>query len=427
MSEQNSLKVARSVIVKQFDEDTFVYINPNLPSWMRVDINGYNLINKLNGEKTVETIIEEIALEYSIDKQYIERDIDLFYNELYTHGIIEPMESKAYHKKKYDLEKVNFILNDQKGVFNEICERANNNISQSSIFSFFIKDETKGLKNLAAIIERFSEDRKVEFSIDYRLIDRPDILQFYLFGKVAVFNILVDTENFDAELLEKSLIKINNLAHKQKRIEVSISGDGIINNLRDFYRIANENNVVRVNIGHCFSCSGRISGEIVDGNINNIMEEMFDIYMSSRILLPMILRRELNHTQLNFTNMNFRNLFVTGLSYQNCGLGTKTIFIDEYGQVFPCSSLRMPEFSLGNILTDLYDDIQQRSFKYHGIACDDPLCRDCALDCFCDKGCRSDAYKNYGRLTAIDPYCEIRKKVMWKIMVDWNIIKGNNN
>ena len=92
--------------------------------------------------------------------------------------------------------------------------------------------------------------------------------------------------------------------------------------------------------------------------------------------------------------------------YCTCGVAHATV--DPGGNVFPCSLLKFPQFSFGNVTTASlkrifdnpeHDDIRQ----IYGVS--PPECKGCTYEDMCKGGCRAIAFNYYQTLLAPDIRC----------------------
>lgn len=95
-----------------------------------------------------------------------------------------------------------------------------------------------------------------------------------------------------------------------------------------------------------------------------------------------------------------------------CDAGTRKMFIDANGDVYPCSLFASSkEFCQGNIFEESLNSIWKRSsWKIFRVGIDvDNHCSECALSCLCNGGCPALTYLHTGDLSGIDPRCKINK------------------
>lgn len=96
--------------------------------------------------------------------------------------------------------------------------------------------------------------------------------------------------------------------------------------------------------------------------------------------------------------------------YRNCGTGMTVPLIDSNGDVYPCQTLYLPEFKLGNVREESIVDIWIKNPKAKMLRnlCVDSLnsrCSKCWLRYLCHAGCRGLTYQLTGNLYAPDVRC----------------------
>lgn len=97
--------------------------------------------------------------------------------------------------------------------------------------------------------------------------------------------------------------------------------------------------------------------------------------------------------------------------YRNCGSGLTVPLIDSNGDVYPCQTLFLPEFKLGNVRKASIVDIwfgNPNTKKLRELCVDtlNPKCSKCWLRYLCHGGCRGLTYNLTGSLSAPDVRCE---------------------
>lgn len=103
-----------------------------------------------------------------------------------------------------------------------------------------------------------------------------------------------------------------------------------------------------------------------------------------------------------------------------CGMGLKTLGIEENGTVVPCHLFfSCTNYELGNILDD---NIFDKLFSFvNSLPSVDEIqeCKDCNVRYFCASGCWAHAYWEYGSINKRSPYCSFYRKLFSAIL--WNL------
>lgn len=113
-----------------------------------------------------------------------------------------------------------------------------------------------------------------------------------------------------------------------------------------------------------------------------------------------------------FAAGDFKHILVGHQHKESCGAGVTELSIDNDGNVYPCPSLMMPEFLLGNLRDTSIIKIYDIAFQlFRDITVDHVEgCKDCAARYICGGGCRAVAYILKKDICAQDPFCEQSKK-----------------
>jgi len=96
-----------------------------------------------------------------------------------------------------------------------------------------------------------------------------------------------------------------------------------------------------------------------------------------------------------------------------CGIG-RTITLDNFGDVFPCTLMMHPAFRLGNLKEKTFEEIARSTEMktlYH--TCLERKktiteCQRCAWQHFCQGGCPASVFARTGKLQTTDRLCELR-------------------
>ena len=98
-----------------------------------------------------------------------------------------------------------------------------------------------------------------------------------------------------------------------------------------------------------------------------------------------------------------------GLDCKICDAGTRKIFIDARGDVYPCSLFAMhEEFCVGNLAKDSVSEVWNHPLMIQlktGIPRDENICGKCQLWPLCSGGCLGLSYEHFGDMSLPDPRC----------------------
>jgi len=124
-------------------------------------------------------------------------------------------------------------------------------------------------------------------------------------------------------------------------------------------------------------------------------------------------------------DMRSAHFYSSGLSRGiSCSAGKSIYSVDPFGNVFPCQALHYPEFKLGNIIEESWEEIFDENPKieqFKRISVDNiPKCSSCPIRYFCTGGCIANSYNLYGDLEAHNSlFCPYLKKEIIEGL--WNI------
>ena len=115
------------------------------------------------------------------------------------------------------------------------------------------------------------------------------------------------------------------------------------------------------------------------------------------------------HNYLYFPSLELKQKIKReSASKKICDAGTRKVFIDSNGDLYPCSLFASkPEFSIGNVfdesIIELWNNPQLDCFR-QGFETD-VICKDCELLFLCNGGCPALTYLHTKKLVGVDPRC----------------------
>lgn len=112
----------------------------------------------------------------------------------------------------------------------------------------------------------------------------------------------------------------------------------------------------------------------------------------------------------------------------NCGIGSKTVFIDADGKVYPCPNHVLHDYFCGDIHTKSLTDIVIRSpvmerirSAYHVNNYSE--CNRCAYRYWCSGDCRGEVLSLTGNPNGVSPHCNELKRLYTEML--WSIAEGS--
>jgi len=126
------------------------------------------------------------------------------------------------------------------------------------------------------------------------------------------------------------------------------------------------------------------------------------------------------------------------ITRKSCGTGLQTLLLDSDGSIYPCLNTNLPEFRLANICDADFDfpkmwhhSAQLGDFrKQTAVTETDGVCFDCVARHWCFGGCRGETYISTGNIKAKPMGCaDMRESIiemMWMIAEKPDIVKSTN-
>jgi len=102
--------------------------------------------------------------------------------------------------------------------------------------------------------------------------------------------------------------------------------------------------------------------------------------------------------------------FEPGRQMRSCYAGHANLSIADSGDVYPCHLFHEPQFRLGNIFHDSFEEIfygqRIREFvKTMDLDSNNPTCRECEVRYLCGGGCKANVFHARGDHHGVDLYC----------------------
>jgi|GEM_PF-4898312 len=439
-------KLSKNADIEVYSKNNqWLFINKHLNCWLRTNDSGKGLYDRCDGIKSCEQIIDEVALEYSIDKDIIAKDIISFFQSCFEKNILKgsldsPLPANSdEHSKNLALENVYVFTSNQ---CNLDCFYCPSRISQN------VKNKHIDLIKISEVLKdiRLTNPTNIILTGGEPLLN-PNLLDICRISKESGHRTTIYTNlTIGDEVLYKTLIKyvdriIISIDSPNEQLNDSIRGAGslrkMLNNLKlikelgfDDFGICYSPN--KENIEACediveFSLKMRIKELIInrifplyDGfDKTKLLEisEFEDLYnrcvekyikgMKRRMDDSVTRGVDISWMSMSFLGIASKEVTYEGSKGNSCGLGMSKITIDVDGNLYPCQFLQKPEFIVDNIYEIGFHDAYSRSVSKYKPLYDKSLseCKDCEFDLLCDKGCRASSYYSKGDIQKSDIYC----------------------
>lgn len=161
----------------------------------------------------------------------------------------------------------------------------------------------------------------------------------------------------------------------------------------------------------------------------NLDTQAPDQYASFKHLLYIL---ERNPDYRDLLKRDFFSIVMNTCLYKancgNCGIGSKTLFIDADGKVYPCPNHVLPHYLCGDIRDQSLTDIVLRSSVMERIRSTYHVdnysqCKRCAFQKWCSGDCRGEVLSLTGNPNGVSPHCTELKRLYTEML--WSISEGS--
>ena len=412
----------------------YLILAPELPNCISVNVDGKDILDLCDNERTIEEIAEAISKKGENFEENIPKILH-FFNYLQDKKFVfrKPVEIKEFSPK--EPEKLVSLWLNITGECNLRCRHCH------SSFGTPLENELT-TEEIKAIIEESSHFPECKLVISGgEPFCRDDITEILKaasnhFGKGALVitnGTLVDDEK--AEMLATLDIRVQiSLEGPDEESNDAIRGTGVfkkavktirtlkklgitpvvrmtllstnIDKIREIIQFKKEEGTEKVMIG-TLQKSGRAYSSIQD--IDPTTEELVEAYRKIKELDP------------DFDHIDFVEGLRPGVARNEkrdlCGAGSTMLSVGADGSVYPCAGLMYPEFLAGNIRDEPLEKIWKESSvlqKIRSLSVSKiPGCRECPIRYLCGGGCLVDIFWEHGHLQGKTPRCELMHTMKW--------------
>ncbi len=461
-------------------ENEKLFICENEGTWIRVNSTGAHIIEDIiDGTKNVNEIIHILARQNDLDAELIRDDITMFLNNMVNVGFGSVINNKKstttaisqqddikikpgvvwihpvgrcnlrcpycyFDSKKTD--NITLSVDQLKPLLNYLSEYNKNNEHVRLIISGgepmlkpeLIIDILKEIRprkcfNSITILSNGTVGNEEQWTEVMKLVDG---VQISIDGATAETNdILRSKGSFDKAVATiKMLKRITN-----KLVSVAFTSTSHnYHEMCEMVALCDSLAIDHLQFGH-FTPVGRGNKHRDLQISNSLMKEQIPEVLSAHENIKkknVSPKPDKNKMNLSFTSSCFSVIARGGIK-RNCGIGLGAMSIANDGNVYPCASLFVEEFCLGNIAKD---DIEEILHKANDISDkwnvdNTQVCKDCVMKYICGGGCRAATYLTTGKPTCCDPnwYDEDKKtcqrrydleEAMWNF-ADYRTIEKN--
>lgn len=414
-------------------------------TWIKTGSTGYDILQKLTGEKTLMEVVEEVASEYEIPLEEVRKDVVNFcYDCLNNHVISE--KGETFQGKPLDT-RLSTIFIDITDECNLNCIYCN---KPSNCKGVFVEPE-----QINEMLSNVSREQPIAGTLINITGGEPllhsklsEILRtVYSFGcKIILWTNGTMIDDSMASILKKYCEYIVvSVDHYTEENNDRIRGRGSYRGAVDGVRICVNNNIpvfiavtpTKYNLSDLdklltfayeLGARGVLLNEPIHMTIDNQdLSHHFQYEFSQLRNMTMYMQKKASlinswkNTSFEFgsksnivffsdTQRCLNNLTVLR-SKEYCGAGINEISIDVAGNVYPCHALQAKMHKIGTV-----EDYGARKVRLlQGQNLQD--CPDCLYKIFCLGGCRAAAYFHSKDITGKNPYCEHQKvsyeEIIW--------------
>ena len=418
----------------------YLLIWKELPHWMVMDEEAFNLIRLNDGSRTLSESINELYSPELQNKKF--KEIKSFFSILKKKGLV-----KIYNKANQKistyvpnpiLENITINLTNQCNLRCSHCYLNSYHKSESLLIPKFKKFVLEADAN-----NFLSKEANIAILGGEPLLAKEKVIEIAKIGKELDLEVIVSTngllidQTFAKQAKENDLVvqvsldgsceEINSILRGKGNFEKSIRGikqlikEGVctiismvvhednFHDIEDFFYLG-----LTLGVNEVRYIPLKLIGN-AKYNLKPIQKE------SLLLALDSLVRKE--KRAKDYLKRDYYSIMKTTCSYSNkvfyCGTGLKTILIDSDGDVYPCPNHNLPEFKAGSIYEQSFKEIWKNNPIFNKIRSIydvsklNEKCSNCPVKYWCSGGCRGEAYENTRNLRSPAVGCEdIRKSII---------------
>ena len=424
-------------VFEELSRDAFVAYRKDSTFWMTLNNTGYRIFKMISVGFTAQEIINKLAETYQIPKEYIEHDFNEFVDnmnrKLENAELIKQKEDEPSNFKKLPKSMTIHITNKCNLNCPYCYKDANSNIYELS------KDE---------VIKLIDEAYSIGFS-EFIFSGGEPTLRTDLFEMLEVtkskypeirLNLITNGTTEVADRYIDVMVNIIQISidSSEEKINSKTRGVGSVEKIKRFCNKLAQRGFK----SYYFACVPYTSGMGDKANIQGVPYLLrFAAYMGAKGLYVNMLKpngrmsldeyqkfnveefmkcidecgKELDnlynigyHELSLFAASDFKHILVEHKHRAGCSAGILELAIDNDGKVYPCTSLMIPEFLLGNIRNNSIEELYDFAYNMFKDITVDHMegCKECPSRYICGGGCRAIAYMLKNDISAKNPFCE---------------------
>lgn len=416
-------------IKKFIRDDKFVFINPDVPSWIVTNRNGDVLLSLLKNGFSEEEIIDQFKESHG---PKVAKKVASFIRYCSYVGLFStPSNEEVPIKRSFGkLDLVQFSISSNCNLNCRYCYAADRN---EGLHPQMCLDD---YKRVVDDILTLSRNTKFTITGGEPLLNKDCVdIAYYIRSK----------GNFVDLLTNGTLINTSNIVRIRDVFDrVTLSLDGSTKNKHDFFRgsgsydrlqkaiyLLEENGVNyelsmtvnKFNISDIENVAAQFGGRLHFAPLfpaGNANKSEVDLSINGRQYYE-ALNSAKNVSPLSFCESALEN--AKHCRACKCAVGTQELSISATGDVYPCQLLHYPDFLIGNIhdtpISELWRNSPLIEKLTHLTVDNIDGCRDCAFKYICGGACRARAYHECGRVDVSGEFCEYEKEALLQGIINY--------
>jgi radical SAM protein with 4Fe4S-binding SPASM domain len=422
-------------------DQQYLFIWRELPYWMVVDEEAYEVITLADGSRSLKEIEKLLYNNDKIDREEI-GELKSFVDALKDLNLLQKPNKEITYKAKSNpkpiLENITINITNKCNLRCKHCY-----ISEYNKENNFPVNSFKNFINTAKDYEYFAPNLNFAILGGEPLLEKEKLYEITKFGKNLGYEVIVSTNGqlinseFARRAKKYNLVVQVSIEGSNEKINDYIRGNGTFlkaqRGIKELVKygvytiismVVHEFNFQDIEKFYYYGRSLRVNevryiplkiigrGKL---NFNPILKE--DLLLVIHNLIK-------NHPESKqYFKRDYYTIMKTMCAYSNqtlyCGTGSKTLLVDANGDIYPCPNHYLPEFNCGNITKKSFEDIWLKSpilkevrstYNINKINND---CNNCIVKYWCKGGCRGEAYENSRIMTSKAIGCEdIRKSII---------------
>lgn len=420
----------------------YLIIWPDLPNWMVVDKELFNLLKMFDGKRKIKDIIKSQTIESKDSTLKKTKQVKKIISHLKKRDIIHNKNRKKNERKKPKLWDVNIHLTNRCNLNCKMCCNDFNIVDKEKEIS-----TEKIYKFLEEVKEFLADDASLSIIGGEPLLEPEKLLSIAKYGKKIGFNLItfstngllitkdfvekaknldllvqVSLDGYNAEehefirgknTFKKTINNIKILTESNLTVVTNmLCHMGNINSLSSYFKLAQKLEVDYARFSPLKRIGKGVKTDLKPVPIEKMLKEGLKLYLQHPEYRKMM--------GMDYFSA-FANRCRLSVKYDYCGNGLTTVLLNSDGSIYPCSGHTLPEFKAGDINKNSFRKIWLNSpvlnnlREKYKVGTLNQKCSQCIVRYWCQGGCRAEAYHVTKKLNSPALECEETKKSILKM------------